>query len=67
LRRDTASILNAVRRAEIQLGTSSHLLAEFSEVVSRRHIARKNPKAAENADFIVSGNPPAPAGFENLL
>jgi len=49
----SASILNAVRRAEIQLVTSSHLLAEFSEVVSRRHIARKYPKAAENAEALL--------------
>ena len=49
----SASILNAVRRAEIQLVTSSHLLAEFSEVVSRRHIARKYPKAAENAETLL--------------
>lgn len=49
----SASILNAVRRAEIQLVISSHLLAEFSEVISRRHIARKYPKASENAEALL--------------
>jgi putative PIN family toxin of toxin-antitoxin system len=49
----SAAILNAFRRAEIQLVTSAHLLAEFSEVISRRHIARKYPKAAENAEALL--------------
>jgi len=35
------------------LVTSSNLLAEFSEVISRRHIARKYPKAAENAETLI--------------
>jgi uncharacterized protein len=49
----SASILNAFRREEIHLVTSPHLLAEFSEVVSRRHIARKYPQAAENAEALL--------------
>jgi len=49
----SAAILNAFRRADIQLVTSAHLLAEFSEVISRRHIAHKYPKAAENAEALL--------------
>jgi len=49
----SAEILDAARRETIQLVTSSHLLEEFSEVISRRHIARKYPKAAENAEILL--------------
>ena len=49
----SASILDAARREEIKLVTSAHLLDEFSEVISRRHIARKYPKAAENAEILL--------------
>ena len=49
----SASILDAARREEIKLVTSVHLLEEFSEVVSRRHIARKYPKAAEEAESLL--------------
>jgi uncharacterized protein len=49
----SASILDAFRRSEIHLVTSAHLLAEFGEVISRRHIARKYPKAAENAEALL--------------
>jgi uncharacterized protein len=49
----SAEILDAARRETIQLVTSSHLLEEFSEVISRRHIARKYPKAAENAEVLL--------------
>ncbi len=49
----SASILDAARREEIKLVTSAHLLEEFSEVISRRHIARKYPKAAENAEPLL--------------
>lgn len=33
--------------------TSPHLIEEFSEVIARRHIARKYPKAAEEAESLV--------------
>ncbi len=49
----SAKILDAARRETIQLVTSNHLLEEFSEVISRRHIARKYPKAAENAEILL--------------
>lgn len=49
----SASILDAARREEIQLVTSAHLLEEFSDVISRRHIARKYPKAAEEAEALL--------------
>ncbi len=45
--------MDAARREEIKLVTSAHLLEEFSEVISRRHIARKYPKAAENAEPLL--------------
>jgi putative PIN family toxin of toxin-antitoxin system len=49
----SASILDAARREEIKLVTSAHLLEEFSDVISRRHIARKYPKAAEEAEILL--------------
>jgi putative PIN family toxin of toxin-antitoxin system len=49
----SASIVDAVRREEIQLVTSVCLLEEFSEVIARRHIARKYPKAAEEAENLL--------------
>ena len=49
----SASILDAARREEIKLVTSVHLLEEFSEVISRRHIARKYPKVAEEAESLL--------------
>jgi putative PIN family toxin of toxin-antitoxin system len=49
----SASILDAVRREEIKLVTSAHLLEEFSEVVSRRRIVRKYPHVSENADAFL--------------
>lgn len=49
----SASILDAARREEIQLVTSAHLLEEFSDVISRRHIVRKYPKAAEEAEALL--------------
>lgn len=48
-----ARILDAARRETIQLVTSNHLLEEFGEVISRRHIARKFPKASENAEILL--------------
>jgi putative PIN family toxin of toxin-antitoxin system len=49
----SASILDAIRQEEFQLITSAHMLAEFSEVISRRHIARKYPLAAEKAETLL--------------
>ena len=49
----SASILDAAQREEIKLVTSAHMLEEFSDVISRRHIARKYPKAAENAEALL--------------
>lgn len=49
----SAIILDAIRQEEIQLVTSPHLIEEFSEVISRRHIARKYPKAAEEAEILL--------------
>lgn len=48
-----ASILDAAHHEEIKLVTSTHLLEEFSDVISRRHIARKYPKAAEEAEALL--------------
>lgn len=50
---NSASILDAVRRQEIKLITSAYLLEEFSEVITRRHIARKYPKAAQHAEALL--------------
>lgn len=49
----SASIVDTVRKEELQLVTSAHMLAEFSEVISRRHIARKYPLAAEKAESLL--------------
>ncbi len=49
----SASILDAARRGEIRLVTSAHLLEEFSEVITRRHIVRKYPKATEHAEALL--------------
>ncbi len=49
----SASILDAVRRGEIKLVTSAYLLEEFGDVISRRHIARKYPKATEEAESLL--------------
>ena len=49
----SAAILDAAQREEIKLVTSAHLLEEFSSVISRRHITRKYPKAAENAEALL--------------
>jgi hypothetical protein len=35
------------------LVTSARLLEEFSEVITRRHIARKYPKAAQEAETLL--------------
>jgi len=48
----SAAILDAAQREEIKLVTSAHLLEEFSSVISRRHITRKYPKVAENAEAL---------------
>jgi putative PIN family toxin of toxin-antitoxin system len=65
----SARIVDAIRNEEFKLVTSAHLLEEFTDVISRRHIARKYPRAAEKAedllDFlrafavVVSGTPDA--------
>jgi putative PIN family toxin of toxin-antitoxin system len=49
----SASILDSARREEIKLVTSAHLLEEFSEVISRRHITHKYPKATEEAESLL--------------
>ncbi len=49
----SASILDAVRREEIKLITSVHLLEEFSEVITRRRIASKYPKATQAAETLL--------------
>ena len=49
----SAAILNAVRNGEFQIVTSAHLLEEFSDVISRRRIARKYPKAAQEAEALL--------------
>jgi len=49
----SASILDAARHEKIQLVTSLHMLEEFSDVISRRYIASKYPKAAENAEALL--------------
>jgi hypothetical protein len=49
----SASILDAVQRGEIKLVTSAYLLKEFSEVVTRRHIALKYPKVAKSAEALL--------------
>jgi putative PIN family toxin of toxin-antitoxin system len=49
----SASILDAARRQEIILITSAHLLAEFSDVITRHHIVRKYPLAATKAEDLL--------------
>jgi putative PIN family toxin of toxin-antitoxin system len=49
----SASILDAAHKEQIQLVTSARLLEEFSEVITRRHIARKYPKAAQAAETLL--------------
>lgn len=49
----SATILDAARRGEITLVASAHLLQEFSEVITRRHIVRKYPKVAEHAEALL--------------
>ena len=49
----SAQIVDAVRREEFKLVTSAHMLEEFGDVISRRRIARKYPKAAEKADDLL--------------
>jgi putative PIN family toxin of toxin-antitoxin system len=49
----SATILDAVRRGELQMITSAHMLEEFSEVISRRHIARRYPMAAQEAQALL--------------
>ena len=49
----SAAILNADRSGDLQLITSAHLLDEFSDVISRRHIARKYPLAASQAETLL--------------
>lgn len=49
----SAAILDAVRKGKFELVTSAHLLEEFSDVISRRRIARKYPKAAQEADALL--------------
>lgn len=49
----SSRIVDAVRKEELKLVTSAHMLEEFSDVISRRHIARKYPKAAEKAEDLL--------------
>ena len=49
----SAAILDAARREEITLVTSVHMLDEFREVISRRHIARKYARVAEKAEDLL--------------
>ncbi len=49
----SAAILDALRKGQIELVTSAHLLEEFGEVISRRRIARKYPQAAQEADALL--------------
>ena len=43
----SASILDAARREEIKLVTSTQLLEEFSDVISRRHMYHLNKSGDE--------------------
>jgi len=49
----SARILDAARKEEIKLVSSVHMLEEFSDVVSRRRIARKYPNATGNAETLL--------------
>jgi len=49
----SAAILDAIRRGQFEMVTSSHLLEEFMDVISRRRIARKYPKAAQEAEALL--------------
>jgi putative PIN family toxin of toxin-antitoxin system len=49
----SARIIDAIRKEELKLVTSAHMLEEFSDVISWRHIARKYPKAAEKAEDLL--------------
>jgi len=49
----SAKILDAARREDIKLVTSIHMLEEFSDVISRRRITRKYPKATDDAETLL--------------
>jgi len=49
----SAAILDAVRKGRFTMVTSAHLLEEFSDVISRRRIARKYPGAAQEAEALL--------------
>jgi len=49
----SAAILDAVRKSRFTMITSAHLLEEFSDVISRRRIARKYPRAAQEAEALL--------------
>lgn len=49
----SAAILDALRRNEISLVTSGHMLEEFIDVLARPRIVRKYPHAAENAEALL--------------
>jgi len=49
----SASILDAARREDIRLITSAHLLEEFGDVITRRHITRKYSRVAEEAEALL--------------
>ena len=51
----SAAILNAVRKGEFQIVTSAHLLEEFSDVISRRRIARKKHRSTGAAIESLDG------------
>lgn len=51
----SARILDAVRHGKLALITSSALLAEFADVITRPHIVRKYPLVAQQADAVLDG------------
>lgn len=49
----SAAILDSIRKGQFEMVASAHLLEEFSDVISRRRIARKYPTAAQKADVLL--------------
>lgn len=49
----SSTIVDAAQRGQIQLITSTSLLQEFSEVITRRHIVRKYPLVVQMADILL--------------
>lgn len=50
----SAKILRAVRNKEVGLLTSHRLIAEYANVIQRRHIIQKYARVSENAEELIN-------------